>query len=383
MRSTSRSASAAYAPAMTSSIMTPQPPGRRSSARPGQTLSTSETRKSRKPMTTVAAEIGTPASVSAMPQISSSTAADGSCPYRRSSRPHAHTPAKKRPPTTSTYASGDRSGYAQKRTPAASALATVAGAAGKKPLMQPEPSTTARRSRNPTRTLPIPRGCRRPAGSRQLLQHLLAHALQGVEDADPLAGDRLEARLARRVQLFLQVVEPHHIAQVALVVLECERDVVEREPVLGQVLVQVVHALDVGVEALRQRIDDEDDPVHPAQDELAAGVVVHLAGHRVQVEADAEPLDAAEIEWQEVEEERPVHVGGERDQPALRLRAQAVVDVADVGRLPPQPGAVVDDVAAELVGGVVDQRHVRRCSHVAAPGGSQRGPKTGNAGRWP
>jgi hypothetical protein len=50
----------------------------------------------------------------------------------------------------------------------------------------------------------------------------------------------------------------------------------------------------------------EDDAVDALEDELAAGVVEHLTGHRVEVEAGLEASDLAEREREEVEEQRAV-----------------------------------------------------------------------------
>ena len=63
------------------------------------------------------------------------------------------------------------------------------------------------------------------------------------------------------------------------------------------------------------------DAVHALQDQLAAGVVEDLAGHGVEVEAGLEAAHRAELEGQEVEEERAVGLGGEGDELALRAAA--------------------------------------------------------------
>jgi hypothetical protein len=121
--------------------------------------------------------------------------------------------------------------------------------------------------------------------------------------------------------------------------------------------VEVVEALDVGVVTRALTVGDEDDAVHPAQDELARGVVVHLSGHRVEVKAGLETLHGAQLEGQEVEEEGAVHLRGQRDELALGGGIDLVVDVLDVSRLAAKTGAVVDDFAVDFAGRIVDERH--------------------------
>ena len=102
---------------------------------------------------------------------------------------------------------------------------------------------------------------------------------------------------------------------------------------------------------------DEHHAVDALQDQLAAGVVEHLAGHGVEVEARLEAADLAERQRQEVEEQRALGLGRERDHLALRLGVGLVVDVLQVGRLPAQAGPVVDDLAVDLARRVVDEAH--------------------------
>src|SRR5207302_5562186 len=85
-----------------------------------------------------------------------------------------------------------------------------------------------------------------------------------------------------------------------------------------------------------------------------------LAGHGVEVEAGLEAADLAEAEREEVEEERSLGLGGERDHLALRLLVRIRVDELQIRRLPAQAGAVVDDLAVDLARAVVDEAHRRR-----------------------
>jgi hypothetical protein len=94
-----------------------------------------------------------------------------------------------------------------------------------------------------------------------------------------------------RVEHRLELVERRGVGQVALVVLHDERELRQVVAVLRQVVVQVLHALHVRLRAVELRVGDEHHAVDAAQDEAAAGVVVHLPGHGVQVEARLEAAD--------------------------------------------------------------------------------------------
>src|SRR5262249_54742022 len=190
-------------------------------------------------------------------------------------------------------------------------------------------------------------------------EDLLGDGLQGVEDADARRRHGFERRLALVVERPVHLVDRDRVAQVALVELQGVGDRRQVEAVLLEVLLEVADRLDVGLHALVLAVGDEDDAVDPLQDQLPAGVVEDLAGDGVEVEAGGEAADGAEVERQEVEEERAVGLGRQRDHLALRLRGGLVVDVLQVGRLAAQPRAVVDDLAVDLLAGVVDEGHLR------------------------
>src|SRR5438876_1199888 len=99
---------------------------------------------------------------------------------------------------------------------------------------------------------------------------------------------------------------------------------------------------------------------HALEDQLAARVVVHLARHRVEVEPGLEAADGAQVDWQEVEEQRALGLGGERDHFAARIGRHFAVNVLEVGRLAAQARAVIDELAVDLAGRVVDHRHGTR-----------------------
>ena len=186
----------------------------------------------------------------------------------------------------------------------------------------------------------------------------LATALSVSKTPTPVGATASYSGTLRGLSSAAQLLDRGDVGQVALVVLDHVGDLVEVVALLRQVDAQVLDRLEVGLHALDLRVGHEDHAVDALQDQLAGGVVEDLAGHRVEVEAGLEAADLAERERQEVEEERALGLGGEGDHLPLRLRVGLGVDVLEVGRLPAQAGAVVDDLAVDLARAVVDEAHV-------------------------
>src|SRR5579862_3796452 len=103
------------------------------------------------------------------------------------------------------------------------------------------------------------------------------------------------------------------------------------------------------------------------------------------MEPRAESADGAEIDRKKIEEERALGFGGERDQLALRRRSHFLVNVFEVGRLAAETGTVVDDLAVDLAGRVVDQGHFRRTSQPVPKSlsSSSSASPTKDASTWP
>ena len=80
------------------------------------------------------------------------------------------------------------------------------------------------------------------------------------------------------------------------------------------------------------------------QDELAGGVVNHLAGHGIELELRLESLDRHRFDGQKVEEQRAVRAGRQRNQFSLFLRGLNVfVDFDQIGRFAAHRRTVIDD----------------------------------------
>src|SRR5882672_5590920 len=106
------------------------------------------------------------------------------------------------------------------------------------------------------------------------------HARDGVESVeDPVAVDRhgLEVRdpPGPPVEHELQVLDRRDVGEIALVVLDDIRHLVQAVVILAQVFLQVAEALDVLAQPVPLGVCNEDQPVQAAQHELARHVVVH------------------------------------------------------------------------------------------------------------
>src|SRR5437660_2852165 len=189
----------------------------------------------------------------------------------------------------------------------------------------------------------------------QLGEDLLGDFLQRLEHAYALEGHRLHHRLVFLAQFFGESVHWQHIRQVALVQLQDVGDLVEVVAVFFQVGHQVVERFNVGVHALLLGIGDEHDAVHPAQDQLAAGVVKDLSWNRVEVNARLEAPHRTQIQRQEIEKQGSISLDGERDHLPLLLFGCFLEDELQIRRLTAQPGAVVDDLAVDLACCEVDE----------------------------
>src|SRR4029079_8250272 len=113
-------------------------------------------------------------------------------------------------------------------------------------------------------------------------------------------------------------------------------------------------------------VGDEDDAVHTLEDQLAGGVVIDLTGHGVQVKLYLEAAYRSEINRQKVEKQGSLGLRCERDHLPSGARRHLVVDVLEVGGLSAQSGSVVDQLAVDLAGRVVDHRHA-----AASPSGTE------------
>ena len=161
------------------------------------------------------------------------------------------------------------------------------------------------------------------------------------------------------VEQKIHVLDRSGIGQVALVELQHVRDVRQIEIEALEILFEIGEALDVLSHFFVLRIGHKDDPVHPAQDELAGGVVDDLPRHGIKLELGFEPLDRHRLDGQEVKKERPIRTRGEGNQFAFVALGglNVIVDLHQVGSLAAQGRPVIDDFNLEFFVCLVDDRH--------------------------
>src|SRR5438105_2417963 len=139
-----------------------------------------------------------------------------------------------------------------------------------------------------------------PFSARQLLDEILTGVIRIGLDA--MLGGVLD--LPARIERSLEILDRRGVRQVSLVVLDHERHLRQVVSVLGHVVVEVLHGLEVRFHSLRLRVADKDNAIHILENELAAGVVVDLSGNSVQVEASLETANGSQIDGKEIEEQR-------------------------------------------------------------------------------
>src|SRR5205823_4136063 len=132
---------------------------------------------------------------------------------------------------------------------------------------------------------------RRPR--RELLEHQLRNAFERFEYSFAVQGVRAETRQAAEVEGVVQIGgrEDQLPRQVLLVVLQHQRDRADVYPVLEQIALQILQALQVLVELARLAVAYEHDAVRSLQHEAARRVVIHLARHGVELEPGRKPGD--------------------------------------------------------------------------------------------
>src|SRR6185503_3753748 len=233
-----------------------------------------------------------------------------------------------------------------------------------------------------------------PLGER--LEHQLADSLQRIEHAVALHGNRLEVRrllhpvaawqlldevLTRMVRVGLdamlagvlhfptgverrlEIFDRRRVWKVALVVLDDERHLGQIVPVLRHVVVEILHRFEIGFHALGLGVAHEHDAINVLEYELAAGVVIDLTRHRIQVKARLEAANRSQVDGKEVEEESTLRLGRQRNELAARLRLNLAVNVLEIRSLAAEPGTIVNNLTVDLARGVVDHRHCLAFPH--------------------
>src|SRR4029078_7692504 len=149
----------------------------------------------------------------------------------------------------------------------------------------------------------LPNGHTRSGRAAQPAQHELRDAPERLEHAgasESVAG--LEGHAAK-IEDVVELSDVHDelARKILLVVLDDEWNVARVNALLGEIGVQVLHALDVLLDLAPLAVGDEHDPVCTLQHELSCRGVVYLPRHRVELQAGREARDRSEIERKEIE----------------------------------------------------------------------------------
>ena len=149
-----------------------------------------------------------------------------------------------------------------------------------------------------------------------------------------------------------------NVRKVSLVILQDVRNVGEIEFQGFEIVLKVLEAFYVFGHFIVVRIGDENNPIDPAQDELAGGVVNDLARNGVKLKFCFETFDRHGFNRQEIEKQSAVRTCGQRNELPLLLDVLNIrVDLFEVGCLAAFTRAVIDNFDLQLFGGLINDGH--------------------------
>jgi hypothetical protein len=186
----------------------------------------------------------------------------------------------------------------------------------------------------------------------------LRDELERLEHAGATRGDGFDRLvLPFRIECVEDALRRQDVRQVTLVELDDQRNLVHRKTDLAEVLAQVLEALEVRLEHRHLGVRHEHQAVDSLQHEFARRVVEDLSGDRVQLKAGLEAADDADVDRQQVEEQRAVGLCLQADHLPAALRRRLRVDVVEIGRLPAETRTVVHDLRGHLHRRVIEEDH--------------------------
>lgn len=180
---------------------------------------------------------------------------------------------------------------------------------------------------------------------------------QSLEDANTSISHGFESGVGFGIQNVVENRRGNAIAQVSFVVLDHHRDARRIDVECREIVVEVLHALFVGLKAVRAAVGDEHDPIDTLKYLHPAVVVVDLPRNRVELKPQSLVFDLAHIHRQQIEEERPVARRFQREHSPALCDCDGVVDDLEVGCFSAVPRAVVDDLPRDLPRRRVDDCH--------------------------
>ena len=191
----------------------------------------------------------------------------------------------------------------------------------------------------------------------QLHDNELCNCLERVEYTGPVHCTGFEVRKASWVDRFFHFFERYDIRQVSFVVLDDIGEFIKVIALLRQVYAQVLDTLDICLHALDLRISHEHNAIHALEDQFPARVVEYLAGYGVEMEPGFEAADLTKREREKVEEQCSLGLSGQGDHLTLAVGIGLFIDPLQVGGLPAQARAVVNDFAVDLSRRIINKGH--------------------------
>lgn len=195
----------------------------------------------------------------------------------------------------------------------------------------------------------------------ELVKHGLGDGVERGEHVTAGAGVGFEAEEGDGavVEEVFEVFDRSSVRQVALVVLQDDGEAVERAAVHAQVGFEALEGLQVVALAVHLRVGDEDDAISLPQHELERGVVSDLTWDRVEMEGGLVTGQGVGLDGEEIEEQRAILRGGERDEVTAARGVELGVDLLEIGGLAAERRATIDDLEADGVVVVIDAGHGR------------------------
>jgi len=148
---------------------------------------------------------------------------------------------------------------------------------------------------------------------------------EGIQDARAAVGHGFKVGDAAEVQAPVHDPHGHGIGEIPLVVLKDEGDLLDVQAVRIEVVIQIRQRIHIVLHLGFAGIRHEDHTIGPAQHHPAAGVVLHLARHGIDLEMDGIAIDVTEVDREQIEEEGPILLGIDGEHlAALLVRAHGV-----------------------------------------------------------
>lgn len=168
------------------------------------------------------------------------------------------------------------------------------------------------------------------------MQHSVRNRIERGEHIAPSSRICLKAqkRHGAVIEEVFEVLDGRGVRQIALVVLKDDGQAVYGAVIEAEIGLEALKGLQIIPLAVHLRVDDKDDRICLAQDELKRGIVGHLAGHSIEVKGGLVAWDGISLHAEEVEKQRAILRSGEGHEIAAATRIELRVDLLDVRGLP-------------------------------------------------